>query len=376
MNILHVVPTYLPARRYGGPIFAVHGLASALAARGHRVDVFTTNVDGDRESDVPVGTRVEVDGVGVFYFASPMRRLYWSPQLRKALAASIRDYDVAHLHSVFLYPTTAAARAAQKASVPFVISPRGMLVPELIAAKSRWMKTAWLRLIERRNFAGAAAVHFTSEREREDAKRTGMPIPASFVVPNGIVLSGAPAAAPARDEETILFLSRINWKKGIDRLIAALPHVGRGRLVIAGNDEENLTPRLKELAEHLGVSNRVEFLGRVDGDAKDALLAKATIFALTSMSENFGNVVLEAMAAETPVVVTAEVGLAEEVRRARAGIVVPAQPREIAGAINDLFNDPEERCAMGERGRHAVETRFTWPRVAEEMEAEYERILR
>ncbi len=376
MKILHVVPTYLPATRYGGPIFAVHGLARALAERGHQVDVFTTNVDGDGESDVPLNTRVGLDGVGVYYFSSPMRRLYWSPGMRKALSASIGGYDVAHLHSVFLYPTAAAAHAAKNADVPYVISPRGMLVPELIAAKSRWMKIAWLRLIERRNFAGAASIHFTTEREREDALRTKMPIPSSFIVPNGIALSVAPAPLPAREENTVLFLSRINWKKGIDRLISALPHVDRARLVIAGNDEENLTPRLKELAARLGVANRVEFLGRVDGAAKDALLARTTLFALTSMSENFGNVVLEAMAAGTPVLLTPEVGLAEEVRRARAGVVVPAQPREIANAINRLLDNPEERRAMGERGRHTVETRLTWPRVAEEMEAQYARLLR
>jgi glycosyltransferase involved in cell wall biosynthesis len=296
--------------------------------------------------------------------------------MRNALITSVRRYDIAHLHSVFLYPTFAAARVALFSRVPYVISPRGMLVPELIAAKSRLRKTAWLRLIERRNFAHAAAIHFTSAREHEDAQRTNMPIPSSFVVPNGIVLSGAAAPPPPRETDTILFLGRISWKKGIDRLIAALPHIEHGRLVIAGNDEENLTPRLQELAEHLGVADRIEFRGRVDGAAKEELLARATIFALASMSENFGNVVLEAMAAETPVVLTAEVGLAEEVRHARAGVVVPAQPREIANAINKLLDDPEERLAMGARGRHAVETRFTWPRVAEEMEAQYARLLR
>src|SRR5436305_8839466 len=84
VKILHVVPTYLQARRYGGPIFAVHGLARALVERGHHVDVFTTNVDGDGESDVPLRERVDLDGVGVYYFGSPMRRLYWSPQMRNA----------------------------------------------------------------------------------------------------------------------------------------------------------------------------------------------------------------------------------------------------------------------------------------------------
>jgi glycosyltransferase involved in cell wall biosynthesis len=376
VKILHVVPTYLPSRRYGGPIFAVHGLARALVARGHDVDVFTTNVDGDKNSDVPLGIRVDLDGVGVHYFPSPFRRLYWSPRLRIELRGSIAKYDVAHLHSLFLYPTAAAAREAQRSRVPYVISPRGMLVPELIAAKSRWTKTLWLRLIERGNFTGAAAIHFTTEREREDAQRTKMPVPASFVVPNGIVLGGTAALPPPRDHDTILFLGRINWKKGIDRLIAALPHIDGARLVIAGNDEENLTPRLVELAQHLGVADRIEFIGAVSGPQKDDLLARATLLALASISENFGNVILEAMAAQTPVVVTAEVGLAEEVRRARAGIVVGSQPREIANAVNALLRDPDTRRSMGERGRHAVEARFTWPRVAAEMEAQYARLLR
>lgn len=376
MKILHVVPTYLPARRYGGPIFAVHGLASALAARGHQVDVFTTNVDGDGTSDVPIATRVDIDGVGVQYFPSPVRRIYWSPQLGNALRRSIEQYDVAHLHSVFLYPTAATAREARRAGVAYVISPRGMLVPELIRARSRWTKTLWLRLIERRNFAAASAIHFTTDREREDAKRTNMPIPASFVVPNGIVLSRVPEGWPARDANTILSLGRINWKKGIDRIIAALPHIEGARLIVAGNDEEHLTPRLEELAQRLGVAERVEFTGAVTGNAKDELLARATLFALTSMSENFGNVVLEAMAARTPVVVTPEVGLAEDVRRARAGVVVSSQPREIANAVNTLLRDPVARHEMGERGRRAVEERFTWPRIAAEMEAHYARLLR
>jgi glycosyltransferase involved in cell wall biosynthesis len=296
--------------------------------------------------------------------------------MRNALLTSVHRYDVVHVHSVFLYPTFAAARVAHYSRVPYVISPRGMLVPELIEAKARWTKMAWLRLIERRNFSGAAAIHFTTEREGIDALRTKMPIPASFIVPNGIALSGAPALSPARDDNTILFLGRISWKKAIDRLIAAMPHVDeRARLLVAGNDDENLTPRLHELAERLGVANRVEFLGPVNGDAKEALLSSAAIFALASMSENFGNAVLEAMAAGTPVVVTAEVGLSDEVRRSHAGIVAPSQPIELANAINALLRNPEERRAMGESGQRAVE-RFRWPRIAAEMEAHYAGLLR
>jgi glycosyltransferase involved in cell wall biosynthesis len=378
VRILHVVPTYLPARRYGGPIYTVHGLCKALVARGHDVSVTTTNVDGDDDSDVPLGTPVDLDGVKVHYYASPLRRLYWSPSMHKALASLVPRHDVVHLHSVFLDPTRAAARAANRAGVPYVITPRGMLVRELIRQKSPLAKTVWLRLIERRNFEHAAAIHFTSQREWDDAKEIEIPLPSPFVVPNAIDLTQWGAGAPPRprDENTILFLGRITWKKGIDILIDSLAHVENARLIVAGNDDEKYAPRLRELAERIGVADRVEFRGTVTGDAKEALLASATLFALPSLSENFANVVLEAMAAATPVIVTPQVGLADDVRRAHAGIVVERDPRQLAAAIEELLRDPERRAGMGARGRRLVEERFTWPRVAEEMEAHYARLRR
>ena len=359
MRILHVVPTYFPARRYGGPIVAVHGLCKALAARGHEVHVFTTNVDGDGVSDVPVGTPVDVDGVQVRYYASPQPRLYWSPDMRRALHAEIATFDLVHIHAVYLWPGVAAARAARKAGVPYVISPRGMLVPELIAQKSRLVKTLWLRFLERRGFAHASAIHFTSQLEWDDAVRVRIPLPSPIVIANGVELPPRPNIE--RLERTLVFLGRVNWKKGLDRVIEQLPAI-EAKLLIAGNDEEGLTPKLRELAERVGAD--VEFLGPVYGAAKDELLAKATLFVLMSTSENFGNAVLEALAMETPVVLSRGVGLADEVVRADAGVIgldeVPA-----------LLDDRERRARMGRNGRALVESRFAWSRVAQQMEEAY-----
>jgi glycosyltransferase involved in cell wall biosynthesis len=360
MHLLHVVPTYLPARRYGGTIVSVHGLCRALAARGHRVDVFTTNVDGDGTLDVPVGEPVELDGVRVHYFASPMPRLYWSPQMRRALKTL--DHDLVHIHAIWLWPGFAAARAAHRAGVPYVISPRGMLVPELIQHKSRLVKRAWLAAIERRNFAEAAAIHFTSDIEERDAARTGVPLPSPFVVPNGVDLQPRPNVP--RDDNTLLFLGRINWKKGLDRTIELLPRLD-ARLIVAGNDEETLTPELRALAAKLGVAERVTFAGPVYGAAKWELLARATLFVLLSMSENFGNAVLEALMMETPAVVSSEVGLAEEVVRANAGTT---ELEAVAG----LLRDRARREELGRNGRALVEEKFTWPRVAAAMEEAYQ----
>lgn len=365
MRILHVVPTYLPATRYGGPIYAVHGLCRALAERGHDVRVFTTNVDGARVSDVPLERPVDMDGVRVRYFPSELRRLYVSRGLKRALQAEVKTFDVVHLHSLFLWPAFAAARVARMNGVPYVISPRGMLVPELIRERSRMVKSAWLRLIERRNFTHAAAVHFTSRREEDDARRVGIPLPHPFVVPNGIDL--VPRPAGARDERTIVYFGRINWKKRIDLLIGALPLIPNAFLVIAGNDEEGLTANLQEQAGQAGVADRVTFAGAIDPSARWELLARATVLALPSISENFGNVVLEAMMMETPVVVTPSVGLAADVLDANAGIVSD----DIGPALAMLLDDAALRAEMGRNGRALVESQFTWNVVAARMEEAY-----
>lgn len=372
MRIIHVVPTYLPARRYGGPIVAVHGLAKALAARGHEVEVLTTNVDGPGVSDVPLDRATEMDGVRIRYFASPYPRLYWSPAMKRGLDAAAKRGDIVHAHSIYLWPTYAAARAAAQARVPFVISPRGMLVPELIRQKSRTVKSAWLRLVERRNFGGAAAIHFTSQREWDDARRIAIPLPAPFVVPNGTELPPRPVVA--RDERLVVSVGRIHWKKGLDRLIEAAALLPNARVVIAGNDEEELVPKLRALASRLGVAARVEIRGAVSPSQRDELLARAAAFALPSHSENFGNVVLEALAMETPVVLTPEVGLAEEVERAGCGVVTGGTPAEIAAAVGGLLDNRSLREKMGARGRTLAEERFSWPRVAREMESHYERM--
>ncbi len=97
MKILHVVPTYYPAVRYGGPIRSVHGLASTLAAQGHDVHVYTTNVDGQGVSRVPLDRPTLLDGVSVWYFETSVgRRIYRSPGMRQALSSNVASFDIVH----------------------------------------------------------------------------------------------------------------------------------------------------------------------------------------------------------------------------------------------------------------------------------------
>jgi glycosyltransferase involved in cell wall biosynthesis len=382
MRLLHVVPSYLPAWRHGGPIRAVHGLCAALVRRGHDVTVVTTDIDVP--AYLPRSAAVDLDGVRVIY--SPLswpRRLYRSPALGRAAAEHVRRQDVVHLHSMFLWPTAVAARIARRAGVPYVLAPRGMLVRELVRRRGQLRKTLWLRLVERKTLAGAAALHATTALEAEEARRFGFALPPIEVVPNGVedepddptVPLAGPVAAALRRQPLVLFLGRLSWKKGLEPLVASLAHVPEATLAIAGGDDEGIRPRLETLAGEMGVGDRVVFTGPVGGVERIALLHRSAVLALTSCSENFGNSVLEAMAAGTAVLVTPGVGLAEEVRRSGAGLVADGQPAALGGALREILASDERRAAMGRAGRAAVAERYGWDEAAAGAERIYEQVV-
>jgi glycosyltransferase involved in cell wall biosynthesis len=378
---LHVVPTYLPATRYGGPIYSVHGVCRGLAALGYEVHVYTTNVDGPGVSNVPISQPVVLDGVRVWYFRTAAgRRLYRSPQMGRALRDTVQQFDLVHLHSVFLWPTAVGARIAARAGVPYLLSPRGMLVDDLIKRKSRILKTAWIELFERWNVEHASAIHVTANVEAQNLKAFGFALPPVWVVPNGV---DPPVPADARliSEDVrrltaqgsyILSLGRLNWKKNLPELIRAFSYVDGSHLVIAGNSEDGYGNELKTLVCELNLGYRVTVLDRaILGADKEYLYSSCHAFVLASISENFGNVALEAMVRGKPVVVSRHAGAAAIVEEVGCGIVVEPDARGLAAAIDQLVANPQLAQEMGGRGAAAVEARFSWIEIARQMSEIY-----
>lgn len=381
MNILHVIPSYVPAFRYGGPMRSVHGLACAQAAAGDRVVVMTTDADGPARLDVPLGRPVPVDGHQAWYFRTGFpRRLARAPGLIGALAAELPSFDVVHLHSVFLWPTLVAARAARRARRPYVVSPRGMLVSDLIRRRGALRKRLWIALCERRTLAESARIVVSSPLEATEIARLGLDLAPLREVPNGIdpevlavpdaALVSAPVAAAVAGGPYALFLGRLSWKKGIDLLLRAAAQTTM-RVLIAGPDDEGLRPRLEALAHELEQSARVAFLGEVRGADRSALLHSARVLVLVSASENFANAVLEAMACGVPVILSPAVGLAPEVERRAAGWVIPADEQHLAAALRRCLEHPDLARAAGEHGRQAVAATYSWAAVASRMSAVY-----
>jgi glycosyltransferase involved in cell wall biosynthesis len=382
MRILHVVPTYLPATRYGGPIVAVHSLCRALAARGHTVEVFTTSIDGPADAAVPHDRPVQLDGVTVRYFASRrLRRLAYAPAMMQSMHEHIAGADIVHLHSAFLWPMWRAARLSHRRRIPYLVSPRGMLVKKLIASRNRLIKSAWIALIERSNLEQAAAIHATSAIEADELRKFGWRLPRLAVVPNGVDTSArhecddAPStdiAALAAEQPLVLFFGRLARVKGLDRLLNAFARTRRGTLAIVGNDYEALAPALAAQARALKIDDRLRLIPRAVSEADKArLYGSARVFVLPSYSESFGNVVLEAMQHGVPVIVTPEVGAADVVGKSGGGLVVEGDASSLGAAIERLTQDGAMASAMGQAGCRHVHERYGWPGVAARMEALY-----
>jgi glycosyltransferase involved in cell wall biosynthesis len=354
---------------------------------GVRAEVATTDADGPNgRLDAAILPRE----VPIHLF-----RRDWSESwkvslgLRKWLRENTADYDLVHIHAVWSFATAVAARAAERAGVPYILRPAGML-SDYSWNRQRWKKRFYWKLVEERTIQNAAGFHATSCAEAGEI-RAVRPDARVFVVPNGVdddayivaadrELLRRCCGAAAENLPLVLFLSRLHPKKGIvDRL---LPGMATLRpecfLAIAGGEDPHAlgyADQIWRAIERLGLSDRVKLLGAVSPAERWAMYDGADVFVLPSHSENFGVVVGEAMARGCPVVVTEGVQSSEHVRAGRAGEVVPFDVEALATALDRLLAQPELRRTYGEGGRLYAAEHFRWARIAGQIHRMYEACL-
>lgn len=389
-KILHIVPTYLPAHRYGGPIFSVHGLNKWLVKRGVEVTVYTTNIDGPDDLKVPTGVPVDVDGVKVYYFKAShwLRPWFYSGDLRSALRQNLKDFDLVHITSVFLAASTLGAYYARKFGKPYVISPRGSLMREPLHYHGL-KKRLYISLLEKRNLRNAAAIHFTDAAEEREYREANLPLRGGFMIPNG--LDFEPLDQPVEygafrkrfgiraEQEIVLFLSRINWKKGFDTLIPAFARVIKEKpnavLVIAGGDDEGYKQKVEEMIAKEKIGPYVLFTGSQNGRDKLEAYHDADCFVLPSYSENFGMAAAEAMYLRVPTVLAHGVALSHYAKEGGGGLVVPKEVSAFSGAMLRVLSDRSFAKDIGERGRQVIESHFALPKIADRFIKEYRELL-
>lgn len=384
MKILVQTPNYLPAIRYGGPVQSSHGLARALLRLGHSVKVITSNVDGPDLIATEPGEPHLIDGIVVHYYPlSTPRRIYYSPMMRRALREMLEWADILHVNGMFLWPGMAAARKARKAEVPYVVAPRGMLAPELIAGKSTAIKRLWLRGFDRETLRGAAAMHLTSDLERVGIIAQRLDLAPMHLIPNGVdaPIPGPDAAAinsywaDAPKGHRVAFLARLDWKKGVELAVEAalrMPHV---HLRIAGYDQIGLRATIEQRIAETGAEQRIRFIGPVSSEEKWPFLAGADVLLVPSINENFGNTVIETLSVGTAVLCTDGVGAGEIIRGVEPRAVVPRTIEAIEGGLQWLLHDSAGRKSYAIAGQRVVSEHYSWDAVGRQAEALFESIL-
>jgi glycosyltransferase involved in cell wall biosynthesis len=300
-------------------------------------------------------------------------KLYSSPALPGAVEQCLdAGVDVAHVHALWEDAQSFAARACRRRGVPYLVTPHGMLAPWSYA-RSRWQKRVFMAWRVRRMLNGAAAIHYTTEIERDQAARfrfASRPLVQTLGVdvaefrdlpPLGEFRARYPQIG---DRPIVLFLSRLHEQKGLPYLIDAFAeaNVPEAMLVIAGPDFGR-RDEADALVARRGLSARTIFTGMLEGRRRVEALRDADLFVLPSLHENFGMVVVEALAAGLPVIISNQVAIHPEIGRAGVGQVVPLSTPAVAAAIAQWMKDPAMRAEAAARARPYVWQEFDWDQI-------------
>lgn len=383
VRVLHVIPSLSAA--HGGPSAAVRSIEQVLQTAGMQVDIATTDDDGPgRHLAVSLGTCTETEGTRRWYFHKDTEAYKVSLGFARWIRHAVRDYDLLHIHALFSFTSGMAARAARQAGVPFVLRPLGTLSPWGLGQRRPLLKRVSFVAIERPALKSAAAIHCTSDAERDDVARLGFGARA-VVIPLALPdmpLCIAPQLPSAARRPYVLCMSRLHPIKNIEALLAAFRLVQAAwpavDLVVAGTGDPAYVRQLEETAVFSG-AERVRWVGQVEGDAKAALLREATVFVLPSWSESFGLVVAEALANGVPCVVTPGVALSDMIARHALGTVVEPQASALAAGIDMLLrqhrDDPAHHAEVRERAHAIAAAEFAPALLGTRLVALYDRIL-
>lgn len=316
---------------------SVSMLSEQLANSGVTIEVFATTANGQNELPVNPGVAVDVDGVKVTYFKRITKdHTHFSPALLKRVWMEAPNFDAVHIHAWWNLVSLFSCMLALMRKVPVIVSPRGTLSAYSFNNKNIGVK----QLIH--NFLGKPMlnkcfIHVTSEREK-DAIVTLIQPKSITVLPNFVRLQPYKPSAKVRDEVELklIFFSRIEQKKGLDLLLAALAKINVPyRLTIAGDGDKDYIEHLKTIAKENKVEDKVIWIG-FQNENKFNLLQEHDLFVLPSYDENFGNAVIESLSVGTPVLISEQVGLSGYVVENELGWICKTNADSIAETINKI----------------------------------------
>ncbi|MGD0388797.1 MAG: glycosyltransferase [Tepidisphaeraceae bacterium] len=368
----------------GGVVRSILDWCAVLARRGNDVTLVTC----ESRHDIPSDWNGQCGKPKVVWIPVPYRPNGLAPpQAVRLWRDLLAGGGVAHLHCPWTASNIQMSRVARRLGMPYVVSIHGML-DDWAMSQRGWKKRLFLALGGRRYLRAADRLHYSAAAERRQAERW-VPGAAAVVLPCMVDLAPfqslpgrepalAAFAALAGDDPKLLFLSRLHEKKGVHLLIdaaALLRQTGRRfKLLIAGTGSADYESQLRRQTQRLRLEDVVTFLGMVKGVEKISLYQAADLFVLPTQQENFGLVLIEALAAGTPVLTTRGTDIWQEIAAA-GGTIIDNTPAAISSALGSLLDDRASLAALGRRGRQWVIQNFDSDKLACDYESLYAQVI-
>ena len=381
MRILHVVFDFVPGNYIGGVSKVVHELAVQQAQMGHQVTVFTPQGRPEAETAPALPTGITVQTIQSMGLKTA----------RQCLNQLVQKHNVVHSHNTFDLLNRHVALASRDHRVPLFFHVHGALDPVIVNAyvKKAPKKHIYIRLVERRNLNLAQGVFALTSLEAKQIRswRVSSRI---HVVPNGTHSFEAPSQAEIdkfisrfpniADKQVILYLGRIDPKKGLDVLIDAFKKISdkfpQAVLALAGNRDEvsSYTQQLDEQIQRNGLQDRIVWMGFLDETEKRNALATAQVFSHVTVSEGMPMSVLEAMAAGLPTIISPGCYMDEAVK-SKAVVVASYDAQSLSQQLSNLLIHPELGEEMRENARKYIVTHHDWSVITQQINHVYEEVI-
>lgn len=367
----------------GGPPKIIYDHAVVQMKLGAEVTILTPISEGQKVYAIPAGAKVIT--CKRHWFAK-----YWaefSPELYRWIKTHGNEYDVIHIHGVWHFAGVAPYLSGIKTAK--CITTHGLLDSWTIG-KGYGKKMLFGFLFQKRILKNTELIQINNTDEESDLRRfLGFQHPNVQIIPNGMNLSDfkkLPAKnifrekySIPKDKKIILFLSRINLKKGLDLLLPAFKEIASQRndclLIMAGPDDGYLSETERFIKEN-NLHDKIKLVGMLTGNDKLAAFADANIFALPSHSEGFSIATLEALIAGIPSLLSDRVGFGKAIRENHAAHLVDLNVGSIVEGLNKMLDNQEYCKNLSENGIALVKSNYDIEIVARMLFEEFKKIVK
>jgi glycosyltransferase involved in cell wall biosynthesis len=371
MHIAFIIPAFLPARDYGGPLYNTITLSRHYVREGHQVTVYTTNAVSVKQFSKNISAVEEMFGVTVKRFPVITKvGGYWiNPSIYHALLKD--SFDIIHSQCLRCFQTDVAAHISKKTGKPLIIAAHGSLgsifSPKL-SAKQKAMH-ALHDFLDKKNIGIAKKLIAVNEFEKSTYMRYNVNEEKIDVIPLGLDVSEfeqdtidfRKKFGIGEEEIIVLYVGRYNYVKGLNTLIKAFAQVvSRNpsrvdlRLVLIGKDDGYYN----ELVDLVGTSNASDRIVVLENQPREVIISAyvaCDIFVIPSHFDTFPVTMLEALSCGKALIASKVGGIPEVIEHDRNGVLVEARNVEsLASSMEELIRDESKRLSLGGRGRAMV----------------------